>query len=89
MLVQEAGRREHVREDRRTVRRAGDALGRRVLRHGGGPRDALPGAHRVVALVPGPAEVVLGRLLHVAHLRDVALEPLGRRAVQGAGVLGG
>ena len=32
--------------------------------------------------------VVLGRLLHVAHVRNVAVEPLGRCAVRGL-VLGG
>eukprot|EP00966_Prymnesium_polylepis_P009892 228246-Prymnesium_polylepis.1 len=66
------------RAARRALRERGARHAHPVLRHGGRPRHALPGADRGVAAAPRPARQLLRRLLDQPHVRDVALQPLGR-----------
>mmetsp|Transcript_16180 Transcript_16180/g.38458 ORF Transcript_16180/g.38458 Transcript_16180/m.38458 type:complete len:250 (+) Transcript_16180:1177-1926(+) len=82
VLLQEAQAQRSDDRARREVRARGGGHAHPLLRHGGRPRHALPRADGVVAAAPRPAELVLRRLLYLAHVRDVALQPLGHQLPQ-------
>mmetsp|Transcript_21664 Transcript_21664/g.55164 ORF Transcript_21664/g.55164 Transcript_21664/m.55164 type:complete len:257 (-) Transcript_21664:679-1449(-) len=85
LLLQEDGHRGVLRQAGGPVRRRGGAVRHPLLRHGGRPRAALPRAHRLLAAAPQPAGQLQGRLLYVAHVRDVAVQPQ-RHQLQGPGL---